>query len=133
MTAEVSIDVTAKPVVVPPTPVAPPATVVTNKQKVYFAMSSFALDAKAKADLRSLARKALAAGSEFTVTVVGFTQPTAKDPNFKTLANNRAKAAANFLRSLGVKGSYSVDGVGQAPRNVPSSRYAEVTVVVQSK
>jgi outer membrane protein OmpA-like peptidoglycan-associated protein len=134
VTAEVSIDVTAKPVVVvPPTPVEPPATVVTNKQKVFFAMSSFALDAKARADLRSLARKALAAGSEFTVTVVGFTQPTAKDPNFRTLANNRAKAAANFLRSLGVKGSYSITGVGQAPRNIPSSRYAEVTVVVKSK
>ena len=133
LTAEVSIDVSAKPVVVPPTPVEPPATVVTNKQKVYFAMSSFVLDAKAKADLRSLAKKALAAGSNFTVTVVGFTQPTAKDPNFKTLANNRAKAAANFLRSLGVKGSYSIDGVGQASRNVPSSRYAEVTVVVKSK
>jgi len=121
------------PVVSPVTPAEPAATVVTNKQKVYFAMSSFRLDAKAKADLRALAKKALRAGSNFTVTVVGFTQPTAKDPNFKALANNRAKAAANFLRSLGVKGTYSINGVGQAPRNVPSSRYAEVTVVVKSK
>ena len=96
-------------------------------------MSSFKLDGKAKADLRALAKKALRAGSNFTVTVVGFTQPTVKDPNFKALANNRAKAAANFLRSLGVKGSYSINGVGQAPRNVPSSRYAEVTIVVKSK
>lgn len=135
VTAEVTIDVTAKPVVVvPTTPVEPVApTVITSKQKVYFAMSSFALDAKAKADLTNLANKALAAGTSFKVTVVGFTQPTAKDPNFRTLANNRAKAAANFLRSLGVKGSYSITGVGQAPRNVPSSRYAEVTVIVQSK
>jgi outer membrane protein OmpA-like peptidoglycan-associated protein len=138
VTAEVSVDVTAKPaVVVPPVtpvkPVEPAPTVITSKQKVYFAMSSFKLDAKAKADLTNLANKALAAGTNFKVTVVGFTQPTAKDPNFKALANNRAKAAANFLRSLGVKGSYSINGVGQAPRNVPSSRYAEVTVIVQSK
>jgi outer membrane protein OmpA-like peptidoglycan-associated protein len=140
VTAEVTIDVSAKPVVVvppivgePQTPVVPAPTVVTSKQKVYFAMSSFALNAKAKADLTKLAKKALAAGSSFKVTVVGFTQPTAKDPNFRTLANNRAKAAANFLRSLGVKGSYSITGVGQAPRNIPSSRYAEVTVVVKSK
>ncbi len=140
VTAEVTLDVSAKPVVVvPPTvgepqpPVVPAPTVVTSKQKVYFAMSSFALNAKAKADLTKLAKKALAAGSSFKVTVVGFTQPTSKDPNFKTLANNRAKAAANFLRSLGVKGSYSITGVGQAPRNVASSRYAEVTVLVQSK
>jgi outer membrane protein OmpA-like peptidoglycan-associated protein len=134
VTAEVTVEVTAKPaVVVPPTPTEPAPTVITSKQKVFFAMSSFALNAKAKADLTNLANKALAAGSRFTVTVVGFTQPTAKDPNFRTLANNRAKAAANFLRSLGVKGSYSVTGVGQAPRNVPSSRYAEVTVVVQSR
>jgi outer membrane protein OmpA-like peptidoglycan-associated protein len=121
------------PVVPPVKPVEPAPTVITSKQKVYFAMSSFKLDAKAKADLRALAKKALRAGSNFTVTVVGFTQPTAKDPNFKALANNRAKAAANFLRSLGVKGSYSINGVGQAPRNVPSSRYAEVTIVVKSK
>jgi outer membrane protein OmpA-like peptidoglycan-associated protein len=122
------------PVVPPVTPVEPVApTVITSKQKVFFAMSSFALNAKAKADLRALARKALRSGTSFKVTVVGFTQPTAKDPNFRTLANNRAKAAANFLRSLGVKGSYSITGVGQAPRNVPSSRYAEVTVVVQSR
>ena len=134
VTAEVTIDVTAKPaVVVPPTPVEPAPTVITSKQKVYFAMSSYALDAKAKADLTKLAKKALAAGSTFKVTVVGFTQPTAKDPNFKSLANNRAKAAANFLRSLGVKGSYSITGVGQAPVNIASSRYAEVTVIVQSK
>jgi outer membrane protein OmpA-like peptidoglycan-associated protein len=117
----------------PQPPVVPAPTVVTSKQKVYFAMSSFALNAKAKADLTKLAKKALAAGSSFKVTVVGFTQPTSKDPNFKTLANNRAKAAANFLRSLGVKGIYSITGVGQAPRNVASSRYAEVTVLVQSK
>ena len=137
VSAEVSIDVTAKPAVVvpptPPTPVEPAPTVITSKQKVYFALSSFALNAKAKADLTNLANKALAAGTSFKVTVVGFTQPTAKDPNFKTLANNRAKAAANFLRSLGVKGSYSINGVGQASRNVPASRYAEVTVIVQSK
>jgi hypothetical protein len=122
-----------KPVTPPVKPVEPAPTVITSKQKVYFAMSSFALNAKAKADLRALAKKALRSGSNFKVTVVGFTQPTAKDPNFKALANNRAKAAANFLRSLGVKGSYSINGVGQAPRNVPSSRYAEVTVIVQSK
>lgn len=134
VTAEVTVEVTAKPaVVVPPTPTEPAPTVITSKQKVYFAMSSFALNAKARADLTNLANKALAAGTSFKVTVVGFTQPTAKDPNFRTLANNRAKAAANFLRSLGVKGSYSITGVGQAPRNVPSSRYAEVTVVVQSR
>jgi outer membrane protein OmpA-like peptidoglycan-associated protein len=119
--------------VVPPVvpPVVPAPTVVTSKQKVFFAMSSFTLNAKAKADLRALAKKALRSGSNFKVTVVGFTQPTAKDPNFKTLANNRAKAAAKFLRSLGVKGSYSITGVGQAPRNVSSSRYAEVTVIVK--
>jgi outer membrane protein OmpA-like peptidoglycan-associated protein len=136
VSAEVSIDVTAKPsVVVPPapTPVVPAPSVITSKQKVYFTMSSSVLNAKAKADLTKLANKALAAGTAFKVTVVGFTQPTAKDPNFKALANNRAKAAANFLRSLGVKGSYSINGVGQAPRNIPSSRYAEVTVIVQSK
>ena len=130
----------ASPVTPPASPVEPPASpvelepiAISIKQKVYFAMSSFVLNAKAKSDLRALAKKALGSGTSFQVTIVGFTQPTVKDPNFKALANNRARAAANFLRSLGVMGSYSINGVGQAPRNVPSSRYAEVTVVALSR
>ena len=119
--------------IIPPIIVEVPVTVITSNQKVFFAMSSFALSTKAKANLTGLAKRALESGKSFTVTVVGFTQPTPNDPNFNALAKNRAKAAANFLRAQGVRGSYSIAGVGQALRNIASSRYAEVTIVVKSK
>lgn len=119
---------------VAPTPDVPVVVgrVISSKQKVYFKLSSAILDSASKSALKKLASKALKAGSSFKVSIVGFTQPTKSDPNFEKLSLDRAKAAANFLRSLGVKGVYLVQGKGQAPRNVPKSRYSEVTISVRS-
>jgi predicted phage tail protein len=132
--AEISTNVpdVVKPVT--PTPETPKAVgrVVTSKQKVYFKLSSAILDSASKTALRNLATKAKKIGKSFKVSIDGFTQPTKVDPNFQRLSLERAKAAANYIRSLGIKGVYVVKGAGQAPRNVPKSRYAEVTIVVRS-
>ena len=118
-----------------PTPEVPTVVgrVVTSKQKVYFKLSSAVLDSASKSALRNLAAKALKIGKSFKVSIDGFTQPTKSDPNFQKLSLDRAKAAATYIRSLGIKGVYLVKGAGQAPRNVPKSRYAEVTIVVTGK
>jgi outer membrane protein OmpA-like peptidoglycan-associated protein len=118
-----------------PTPQVPTVVgrVVTSKQKVYFKLSSAILDSASKKALRVLATKAKKIGKSFKVSIDGFTQPTKLDPNFQKLSLARAKAAATYIRSLGIKGVYVVKGAGQAPRNVPKSRYAEVTIVVSSK
>jgi outer membrane protein OmpA-like peptidoglycan-associated protein len=118
-----------------PTPEVPTVVgrVVTSKQKVYFKLSSAVLDSASKSALRNLAAKALKIGKSFKVSIDGFTQPTKSDPNFQKLSLDRAKAAATYIRSLGIKGVYVVKGAGQAPRNVPKSRYAEVTIVVTGK
>jgi titin len=120
---------------VTPTPEAPVVVerIITSKQKVYFKLSSAVLDSRSKTALRTLAVKALKAGQKFNISIVGFTQPTKIDPNFNKLSLNRAKAAETFLRTLGVRGVYKVKGAGQAPRNIPQSRYAEITIVVDSK
>jgi hypothetical protein len=132
--AEISTNVpdVVKPVT--PTPETPKAVgrVVTSKQKVYFKLSSAILDSASKTALRNLATKAKKIGKSFKVSIDGFTQPTKVDPNFQRLSLERAKAAENYIRSLGIKGVYVVKGAGQAPRNVPKSRYAEVTIVVRS-
>ena len=116
----------------PETPVLVGRTV-TSKQKVYFKLSSAILDSASKKALQVLATKAKKIGKSFKVSIDGFTQPTKSDPNFEKLSLGRAKAAATYIRSLGIKGVYIVKGAGQAPRNVPKSRYAEVTIVVTSK
>jgi outer membrane protein OmpA-like peptidoglycan-associated protein len=137
LTSPVSEVATKVPEVVKPVTPTPETPVVvgrliTSKQKVYFKLSSAILDSASKLALKKLAKKALKAGTSFKVSIVGFTQPTKTDPNFKKLSFDRAKAAATFLRSLGIKGVYVVRGAGQAPRNVPKSRYAEVTIVIRS-
>jgi outer membrane protein OmpA-like peptidoglycan-associated protein len=120
---------------VTPTPEVPKVVgrVVTSKQKVYFKLSSAVLDSASKSALRALATKAKKIGKSFKISIDGFTQPTKLDPNFQKLSLDRAKAAATYIRSLGIKGVYVVKGAGQAPRNVPKSRYAEVTIVVTGK
>jgi outer membrane protein OmpA-like peptidoglycan-associated protein len=138
LTSPVSEIATRVPEIVKPeTPTPEVSTVVgrvvTSKQKVYFKLSSAVLDSASKKALRALATKAKKIGKSFKVSIDGFTQPTKLDPNFQKLSLGRAKAAATYIRSLGIKGVYVVKGAGQAPRNVPKSRYAEVTIVVTSK
>ncbi len=118
-----------------PKPVIPTVVgrVVTSKQKVYFKLSSAALDSASKITLRNLATRALKIGKSFKVSIYGFTQPTKSDLKFQKLSLDRAKAVATYLRNLGIKGSYVVKGAGQTSRNSPKSRYAEVTIVVSSK
>ena len=108
------------------------ARIITSKQKVYFKLASTVLTPASKSALKRLVRKAARTGSSFKVSTVGFTQPTRVDPNFEKLSLDRAKTAARFLRSLGVKGVYLVKGAGQAPRNVVKSRYAQVTIKVRT-
>ena len=102
--------------------------IVALRVKIYFSLSSSTLATKSKTTLNLIAKKALKVGKRFKVKVVGFTQPTKRDPNFKILAKNRAKAVATYLQSKGIKGIYSVLNGGQAPINAPTSRYSVVTV-----
>jgi len=104
---------------------------ITLSLKIYFALDSYKLDTKSKSALNAFARKVTKAGSSYIVKVVGYTQPTTMDPKPKTLSLNRAKAVATYLQEVGIKGSYTLSGAGQATRNIPSSRNVNLTVVAK--
>ena len=111
--------------------VQPKTTVASGK--VYFAYASSVLDAKAKATIAAIVKKAKAAKGNVFITIVGWAQPTANSKHHVALSNARAAAVASALKAAGVKGSYTVSGKGLATANVPASRYAEITVQVARK
>ena len=128
---------------VPPT-ATPPANVeevpvktpVTKKSttytlKIYFAYDSYTLNSKAKSVLNTFANKVLKTKGTYSVNVVGYTQPTSKDPKPLSLSLKRAKTVATYLQRVGVKGKYIVNGAGQAVKNIPSSRLVLLTVIAK--
>jgi uncharacterized repeat protein (TIGR02543 family) len=99
----------------------------TARTRVLFAPLSAELSADAAASLRALVRRT---GTEATrTTVVGFVQPVGTTRNDTSLSRARAKAVAQYLKVLGLQGTYSVRGDGRAEQPGPVSRRAEVTVL----
>ena len=96
--------------------------------KVYFAYASSKLDAKAMSAIAAISKKAMAAKGNITIKIVGWAQPTDNSRNHVALSNARAAAVARAMKAAGVKGTYSISGEGLAESNVPSSRYAAITV-----
>ena len=96
--------------------------------KVYFKGDSAVLLAAAKTDLRILAKKAKAYGLASSITVIGRVKETNDKSYDLRLSRQRATNVANFLKTLGVKGTYKLVPAGISPENKPISRRVEVTI-----
>jgi outer membrane protein OmpA-like peptidoglycan-associated protein len=100
--------------------------------KIYFKYAASTLDSKGKKSLQAFLQKVTKNGGTYSIKLVGFTQPTLIDPYSKSLSLNRAKTVATFLKNSGIRGKYVTSGAGQAKRNVPTSRYVNLTIVAKS-
>jgi outer membrane protein OmpA-like peptidoglycan-associated protein len=114
----------------------PVKTPVTKKSttytlKIYFASDSFKLNSKAKSVLNTFAKKVLKTKGSYSVNVVGYTQPTSKDPKPLSLSLKRAKTVATYLQKAGIKGKYTVSGAGQGTKNLAISRNVSLTVIAK--
>ncbi len=112
-----------------------PATVVNKpgslRFEVYFGMNSPVVTKAEKARISKLvqfAMKKIATGSKVTVEVQGWVQPNPNPGDIKYLSTNRAKNVAAAIKSLGLKGAYTLKYPGLAKDNIPSARHASVII-----
>jgi hypothetical protein len=104
-----------------------------QKATVYFDLDRYNLTAKSVSTLKTLVnstKKAIAAdgAKKVIVQVVGFVQPTKKNPFPGKLSTSRATAVANYLKAKGIVGKYVITGAGNARKNVAASRMATVSI-----
>lgn len=102
------------------------AATAKSSARVYFAPLSTDLSASAKATLTSLAKRV--GKRAVSSMVVGYVQPTSNTGNDQTLSTARAKKVAAYLRSQGVKGSFTVRGDGRAKDAGATARRVQVTI-----
>jgi outer membrane protein OmpA-like peptidoglycan-associated protein len=103
------------------------------KARIFYGLNLSNLTKESLTTLKSLvtqAKKNFAAdhAKKIVIQVVGYTQPTKKNPFPGKLSTNRANAVANYLKSKGIVGKYVITGAGNARKNVAASRMAEVTI-----
>jgi hypothetical protein len=101
-----------------------PATL-QARASVQFAPGSASLTRSGQSQLRRLVSRTGKAGA---MSVVGFARGQKLTASAKALSDARARAVASYLRSLGLKGNYSVRGVWVV--GGPVSAGDRVTVVV---
>lgn len=104
-----------------------PAVAATKQAKasVGFRPLSSVLTDQGKAALKLLATKA--GKNAVGVHAIGYVPPTATDSE-RTLATQRAKIVATYLRSLGVKGAYVVNGNGLTSQAGATASRVQVTI-----
>ena len=112
-----------------------PATVVNKpgslRFEVYFGMNSPVVTKAEKARISKLvqfAQKKIASGSKVTIEIQGWVQPNPNPGDIKYLSTNRAKNVAAAIKSLGLKGAYTLKFPGLAKDNIPSARHASVII-----
>jgi outer membrane protein OmpA-like peptidoglycan-associated protein len=107
---------------------------VLAKLKVYFDMASAVVKPQFVSQIKALVNKSKTWNTKYHVLtweVLGYVQPTKPNPDPQGLSDRRAKAVAAVLRSFGVKSSLSNLGKGSLPKNISSSRMAEITVYLK--
>jgi outer membrane protein OmpA-like peptidoglycan-associated protein len=123
---------TPKPTVTP-TPTPTKAAPKKLTLKVYFKGDSPVLTAAAKADLRILAQKAKAYGFATSISSVGRVKETNDKSYDIRLSKQRATNVSNYLKTLGVKGTYKLVAAGISPENTAFSRRVDLTLTWAAK
>lgn len=96
---------------------------------VYFDVLSSDLTVPARVELRKLANRVPNRGARSNViTIVGFVGAGGPSWNNSSLSRARARTVANFLQSLGVRGTFRIAGAGLSPKAGYLARSANVSI-----
>lgn len=104
-----------------------PLTVLSSS--IYFFGDSSSLTRQAKSQLDQLVSK-LRGKSVKKIAVLGYVMRTGSQAYDAPLSLNRARAVANYLRSKGIKASYSSRGVGIDPKGTSKARRADLSITL---
>ena len=123
----------AVPISLVPKTVVPAVAKLTKKLNfsVFYPMDSFLLLQSQKNTIKAktlAALKSAPKGAKFTVEIIGWVQPTRISPHIQYLSDGRANAVKNYMKTLGLKGTYLVNAPGHDKVNVSASRRADVVI-----
>lgn len=104
-----------------------PLTVINSS--IFFRGDSSSLTRQAKYQLDQLVKK-LRGKTVKKIVVLGYVMRTASQAYDAPLSLNRARAVANYLRSKGIKASYSSLGVGIDLNGTPKARRADLAITL---
>ena len=125
-----------KPVeVVAPVEISKPVTskLISMSTKVYFGLNASWINSVNIKAVKNFIAKVSASASIKEVTIQGFTQPTAINPDPLGLSKARANSVAKLVKGLGITGKVVAVGKGNEKKNLPTSRYVLVTVTGEVK
>ncbi len=111
-------------------------TTITNKPgsmrfEVYFLMNGVAITKAEAANIArmvKLAQSKIASGAKVTIDISGWVQPNPRPGAITYLSTKRAKNVRDLVKSLGLKGSYTLKFPGLAKDNIPTARHASVEI-----
>jgi len=99
-------------------------TLTTN---IYFDLASYVINSKNFTKLAALAKRISGLGSNITIAITGYAQPTpGSEATDGLLSKRRAAEVAKIMRSVGVNTRIIYKGAGRAAVNDPSSRYVQI-------
>ena len=111
---------------------APTTTVIkATGSTVYFKGDSSVLSAEAKKTLKRMFNSILKGYKKAKVNIIGYVYPTADTSYDAELSAARAKKVAAYLRSLGLKATFSTYGEKQPLEADPKSRRSDIDVVYE--
>ncbi|MEI7561554.1 MAG: hypothetical protein WCJ43_03820 [Actinomycetes bacterium] len=125
-----------KPVeVVAPVEISKPETskLISVSTKVYFGLNASWINSVNIKAVKNFIAKVSTSASIKEVTIQGFTQPTAINPDSFGLSKARANSVAKLVKGLGITGKVVAVGKGNEKKNLPTSRYVLVTVTGEVK
>jgi outer membrane protein OmpA-like peptidoglycan-associated protein len=125
-----------KPVeVVAPVEISKPVTskLISMSTKVYFGLNASWINSVNIKGVKNFIAKVSASASIKEVTIQGFTQPTAINPDPFGLSKARANSVAKLVKGLGITNKVVAVGKGNEKKNLPTSRYVLVTVTGEVK
>ena len=131
-----SVVTVEKPVeVVEPVEISKPVTskLISMSTKVYFGLNASWINSINIKSVKAFMAKVSSRATIKEVTIQGFTQPTAINPDPLGLSKARANSVAKLVRGLGITNKVVAVGKGNEKKNLPSSRYVLVTVTGEAK
>jgi len=100
------------------------STITTN---IYFDMASYVINSKNFIKLAALAKRISGLGSNITIAITGYAQPTpGSEATDGLLSKRRAAAVAKIMRQYGVNTKIIYKGAGRAAVNDATSRYVQI-------
>ena len=106
---------------------------ISMSTKVYFGLNASWINSLNIKSVKEFMAKVSLSAAIKEVTIQGFTQPTAINPDPLGLSKARANSVAKLVKVLGITSKVVAVGKGNEKKNLPSSRYVLVTVTGEAK